>query len=107
MKNMTPAQLSELLSSGIKPVLIDVREAHELAHGMIEGAMHIPMNEIPARIEELSVYQAQPVVLICRSGKRSAQVGQYLEHIGFADVINLDSGMNGWAAEIDSSMTVY
>ena len=47
------------------------------------------------------------MVLICRSGKRSAQVGQFMEHVGFNDVINLDGGMNDWASQVDTSMTVY
>jgi rhodanese-related sulfurtransferase len=74
---------------------------------MIDGAQHIPMNDIPARLEEFADYKQQTVVLICRSGKRSAQVGQFMEHVGFTDVINLDGGMNGWATDVDTSMTVY
>lgn len=107
MKQMTATELQALLQSGVKPLMIDVREAHELANGMIEGAIHIPMNDVPARLEEFTSHQEQTVVLICRSGKRSAQVGQFMEHVGFKDVINLDGGMNDWAAYVDSSMTVY
>jgi rhodanese-related sulfurtransferase len=106
MKQLTPQALSEYLQN-TTPVMIDVREAHELVHGMIEGAKHIPMNDIPLRIDELEPAKSETVVLICRSGKRSAQVGQYLEHLGFNDIINLDGGMNGWASEVDTSMTVY
>lgn len=107
MKQMTATELRALLDSGVKPLLIDVREANELNNGMIEGAIHIPMNEVPARLEEFASYQDQSVVLICRSGKRSAQVGQFMEHVGFNDIINLDGGMNDWAARVDTSMTVY
>lgn len=107
MKTMTPEELNNLIESGLTPVLIDVREARELQHGMIEGAIHIPMNEVPASMENLAGYQDKPVVLICRSGQRSAQVGQFMEHVGFTNVINLESGMNGWATIIDTSMTVY
>ena len=81
MKQMTATEFSTLLLSEAPPVMIDVRESHELVHGMIEGAMHIPMNEIPARLEELGPYQNKTVAIICRSGKRSAQVGQFLEHV--------------------------
>jgi rhodanese-related sulfurtransferase len=107
MKQMNPSELQTLLSSGAQPLMLDVREAHELTNGMIDGAQHIPMNDIPARLEEFADYKQQTVVLICRSGKRSAQVGQFMEHVGFTDVINLDGGMNGWATDIDTSMTVY
>jgi rhodanese-related sulfurtransferase len=107
MKQMTATEVQALLQSGVKPLMIDVREAHELGNGMIEGAIHIPMNEVPGRLEDFAAYQDQSVVLICRSGKRSAQVGQFMEHIGFTDIINLDGGMNSWATDVDTSMTVY
>lgn len=107
MKQMTATELQALLDSGVKPLMIDVREAHELSNGMIEGTIHIPMNEVPARMEDFAGQQEQTVVLICRSGKRSAQVGQLMEQVGFTDVINLADGMNGWASDVDTSMTVY
>lgn len=107
MKQMTATELQAMLSSGVTPVMIDVREDNELKHGMIDGAIHIPMNDVPGRMEEFSPYKDKSVVLICRSGKRSAQVGQFMEHIGFTDVINLDGGMNSWAADVDTSMAVY
>lgn len=107
MKQMNPSELQAFLSSGATPLMLDVREAHELANGMIEGSQHIPMNDVPARLDEFADYKDQTVVLICRSGKRSAQVGQFMEHVGFTDVINLDGGMNGWATDVDTSMTVY
>jgi rhodanese-related sulfurtransferase len=107
MKQMNPSELQTLLSSGAQPLMLDVREANELPYGMIDGSQHIPMNDIPARLEEFADYKQQTVVLICRSGKRSAQVGQFMEHVGFTDVINLDGGMNGWATDVDTSMTVY
>ncbi|HDZ16294.1 MAG TPA: rhodanese-like domain-containing protein [Methylophaga aminisulfidivorans] len=107
MKNMTATEFSTMLLSDVNPVMIDVREANELVHGMIEGAIHIPMNEIPSQLEELGPNKDKPVVLICRSGKRSAQVGQFLEHVRFSNVINLDGGMNSWAAEVDTTMSTY
>lgn len=107
MKQMTATELQAMLSSGVTPVMIDVREDNELIHGMIDGAIHIPMNDVPGRMEEFEPYKDKSVVLICRSGKRSAQVGQFMEHVGFTDVINLEGGMNGWAADVDTSMNVY
>jgi rhodanese-related sulfurtransferase len=108
MKQMTVAEVAKLLdSSDIAPIKIDVREAHELQNGMIDGAIHIPMNTVPDKLDELLQYKSDTIVLICRSGKRSDQVGQFLEHNGFSDVINMVGGMNGWASEIDSSMNVY
>ena len=100
MKQLSATQLNEFLQQGASTaVLIDVREAHELANGMLKNAIHIPMND--------ESNKNSPIVLICRSGQRSAHVGQYLEQLGFTDVINLEGGMNGWAAQIDSTIRVY
>jgi len=107
MKQMTATELQAMLSSGVTPVMIDVREDNELKHGIIDGAIHIPMNDVPGRMEEFAPYKDKSVVLICRSGQRSAQVGQFMEHVGFTDVINLDGGMNSWAVDVDTSMAVY
>ena len=106
MKQMNATELAAWLPDN-DALLIDVREAHELANGMLKEAKHIPMNHIPARINELEAAKNSPIVLICRSGQRSMQVGQYLEQSGFTDVINLQNGMNGWATDVDSSMRVY
>lgn len=106
MKQMNAPELAEFLKDH-SPLLLDVREVHELANGMLTNALHIPMNHVPARLSELETARQGTLVLICRSGQRSAQVGQFLEHEGFNDVINLEGGMNAWAAEIDKSMKVY
>lgn len=107
MKQMTAKELNTLLQAGEKPLLIDVREAHELAHGMIEDAIHIPMNDVPGRLDEFADYKDKTIVLICRSGKRSEQVGDFMRFKGFKDLINLNGGMNSWATDVDTSMTVY
>lgn len=106
MKQMNATELAAWLPVN-NALLIDVREAHELTNGMIKEAKHIPMNHIPARLGELESAKHSPIVLICRSGQRSMQVGQYLEQAGFDDVINLQGGMNSWATDIDPSMNVY
>ncbi len=106
MKQMNATELAAWLPEN-NAMLVDVREAHELPNGMLEDAKHIPMNHIPARIDELESAKNSPIVLICRSGQRSMQVGQYLEQAGFTDVINLQGGMNSWATDVDPSMRVY
>jgi len=107
MKQMTAIELRDYLATAESAVKIDVREAHELAHGMIDQAIHIPMQTIPNQLNMLEKHKTDPIVLICRSGKRSDQVGQYLEQMGFTDVINLVGGMNAWASEVDNTMSVY
>jgi len=73
--------------------IIDVREPDEWAGGHIEGAHHIPMNDVPARLGEID--RDRPVVTVCRSGARSGQVATYLAQAGFT-VHNMEGGMSTW-----------
>jgi len=107
MKNMTAIEVHELFKTGAETVKIDVREDVELEFGVMDGALHIPMESVPGQMNELEKHKNDTVVLICRSGRRSEQIGQFLEQMGFTDVINLEGGMNAWAVDVDTSMTVY
>jgi len=107
MRQMTAIELRDFLATGVKTIKIDVREGAELEFGVMDGAIHIPVQSVPGRLNDLESYKEETIVLLCRSGRRSDQVGGFLEEMGFKDVINLDGGMNAWAAEVDTSMTVY
>jgi len=74
-------------------VVLDVREPYEWAAGHIEGALHIPMGDIPTRVGELDP-QARTLV-VCHVGARSARVTAWLHQQGF-DVANLAGGMDAW-----------
>ena len=74
-------------------VVLDVREPIEWQYGHIEGALHIPMRELPDRLDE--VPDAQTLV-VCKVGGRSAQVVMWLNQQG-RDSVNLDGGMLEWA----------
>ena len=74
--------------------LLDVRERPEWAAARVEGAMHIPMDQVPDRIAELD--RTRPVAVICRSGNRSAYVADFLKRAGF-DAHNVDGGIQQWA----------
>ena len=76
--------------------LLDVREGDEWAAGRITGSVHVPMNTIPARSDE--VPREGDVVVVCRVGARSAQVAAYLRQLGWTNVRNLDGGVEAWAA---------
>lgn len=76
-------------------VLIDVRTEVEFAQGSISGAKHIPLHMLPLLSDQLE--QENPVIIICRSGARSAQACAFLGSKGFANVYNLRGGVIGWA----------
>lgn len=79
-------------------VIIDVREQDEWDAGHIEGAVFIPLGQLPARLAELRMYDDQKIVLQCRSGKRSAAATKILMKAGFDDTYNLSGGIKGWVA---------
>lgn len=85
---------------GADAVLLDVREDDEWVAGHVEGARHIPMGELPGRFPEVAdLADAAPsgeLVVVCRSGGRSAQVVAWLARNG-VDAVNLDGGMGAWA----------
>jgi rhodanese-related sulfurtransferase len=75
--------------------LVDVREDDEWDAGHVAGAEHIRMHEIPARMTELNA--DQQVMVICRTGSRSALVTQFLTAHGL-DAVNVVGGMRAWVA---------
>ena len=86
-------------------MLIDVREDKELEVCKIDQALHIPMGIVPARLNEID--SNKPVVIMCKSGGRSAQVCQYLNENGYSNIYNLNGGITSWALEIDPDMATY
>jgi thioredoxin 1 len=74
--------------------VVDVREAAEVASGRVPGAVHIPMNDIPARAAELP--KEAPFFVICAVGGRSRQVVDHLRAQGL-NALNVAGGTQGWA----------
>jgi rhodanese-related sulfurtransferase len=105
VSEITPSQLQARRVAGTGPVVIDVREAWELQLASIPGVLHIPMNEIPAKLPELD--KDSEIVVMCRSGGRSMQVAQFLARNGFRSVANLAGGILAWSREVDSSVQQY
>jgi rhodanese-related sulfurtransferase len=106
MKQITAPDLHTYLETASpKPLLLDVREPQEFAFCHIEGSLHIPMNDVPARLAELN--PEREIVCICHHGMRSASVGGYLERQGFRNVVNLAGGVEAWATLVDLDMPRY
>lgn len=78
-------------------LLIDVREPHELTTGRIPEATAIPLRQIAARVDELRQHETRPIILSCRSGRRSEMVCRYLRESGIDNVYNLSGGIIAWA----------
>jgi rhodanese-related sulfurtransferase len=88
-----PAQFGPA-QSGPERVLLDVREDDEWQRGHAAGALHIPMGQVPARLEEIDA-QAE-LYVICHAGGRSLRVAKYLKQNGYR-ALNVNGGMLAWA----------
>ena len=75
--------------------VLDVREPIEWQHGRIEGAVHVPMAQVPGRTAELPA--DGQVLVVCKVGGRSAHVTAFLQQQGF-DAVNLAGGLIEWVA---------
>jgi rhodanese-related sulfurtransferase len=90
----TVEELKARLDAGDQIHLIDVREDEEVAQGIIAGAIHMPLGQVPQRLDEIP--RDEEVIFICRSGYRSDQACQYLASIGYKGTTNLIGGMLAW-----------
>ncbi|MCC8410355.1 rhodanese-like domain-containing protein [Mucilaginibacter sp. UR6-1] len=104
MNEITVQELKEKIDRGEDFQLIDVREDFEYQTSNI-GGQHIPLGGI--LIETDKLYTDKPVVVMCRSGKRSAAAIMQLEQQGFTNLYNLQGGILAWQAEIDPTIEVY
>jgi rhodanese-related sulfurtransferase len=90
----TVEELKARLEAGEKIHLIDVREDEEVAQGIIPGAIHLPLGQVPQRLNEIP--KEEEVIFICRSGYRSDQACQYIASLGYKGASNLIGGMLAW-----------
>lgn len=87
------------------PLLLDVREPHELQISALPGALNIPLGTLAARLSELD--SAREMVVFCKAGTRSTRALELLVGAGFRRVRNLKGGINAWAREVDPNLPIY
>jgi len=104
MKEISVQELKEKLDKGEDFQLIDVREDFEYETSNIGGVL-IPLGGIMIEAEKID--KTKPVVVMCRSGKRSAAAIMQLEQQGYTNLSNLKGGILAWQAEIDPTINVY
>ena len=98
-------ELQAKQNAGADLVLLDVREAEEVALVQLPHSVHIPMGDIPSRLPELD--PEAEIVVYCHHGVRSLRVVHFLRQHDFAQAVNLAGGIDAWANEIDPSMARY
>lgn len=104
---ITPRETQRLRDRGEPMLLLDVREASEVAAAAIDGAVHVPMGEIKARLTDLDEHAEDPVVVFCHLGGRSMQVTAFLKQQGFDDVRSMAGGIDLWSRDVDPGIPRY
>ncbi|MCH9798337.1 MAG: rhodanese-like domain-containing protein [Betaproteobacteria bacterium] len=92
---VSPNQAAQLFSDQ-QAVIVDVREQAEWDEQHIDGAIFIPLNQVENRMSELTQYKDSPIIVQCRSGRRSNIAGAKLIDAGFTKVYNLEGGILAW-----------
>lgn len=91
-------ELKQRVDNGENILVLDVRNTEDFVgeQGHIANAVNIPLEELSNRLVELAAYEEQPVALVCRTDRRSAQAAKILSQQGFADVHVVKGGMTDW-----------
>jgi sulfur-carrier protein adenylyltransferase/sulfurtransferase len=105
MSEISPQDLKSRLDRKEAPMLLDVRQDWETQLCRLPNAVHIPIEELELRVDELN--PQDDIVVYCHQGVRSAAVAEYLRSLGFRSVRNLTGGLDSWARAIDPSMRRY
>lgn len=104
VREIQPWDLRNLLATGREPILLDVREPAEFAMLRIPGSINVPRGILEQSCEWdydetvplLAASRELDIVVICRSGYRSALVADVMQQMGFTSVVSLRSGVRGW-----------
>jgi adenylyltransferase/sulfurtransferase len=104
---ITPRELRELLDSGTKLALIDVREPAEWDIVHIDGAQLIPQSLINSGEGMAKLPPGRMPVLYCKTGVRSAQALAVLQQAGYRDAVHLQGGIVAWAQQMQPDMMMY
>ena len=105
IREVTVEELKTRRDRGESPLVIDVREDWELQLARIPDVVHVPMNQIPARLGEFQ--RDAEIIVMCHAGGRSLRVAQFLANQGFTDVANLSGGISAWSQSVDATVPQY
>jgi rhodanese-related sulfurtransferase len=105
VREISAPELKARRDRGEKLQVLDVREDWELQLARIPDVVHVPMNQVPARVAELS-REAETIVM-CHAGGRSLRVAHFLANQGFTNVANLTGGIAAWSELVDATVPQY
>ena len=94
MQNISATDMQRIVKQTPDIYLLDVRTLGEYVQKRIKGAHLLPIDQVEQRINELP--KNKPIIVYCETGMRSAQVGRYLDSLGYQGISNLSQGIMGW-----------
>lgn len=98
MKSISAKEVQDRLDAGETLFLVDVREEYEVEYGKIPEAVHIPMGQIPTKLDVFD--KDIEYIFICKAGVRSENVCEYISELGYK-AVNMEGGMMAWEGEIE------
>ena len=104
-EEISVSELKALIDCGKNLIVLDVREPFEINIAKMDDTVNIPMREVEQRIRELN--PKEEIIVLCKSGARSAKICNLLIDHNFENVKNLRGGILAWSKEIDSSIPTY
>jgi rhodanese-related sulfurtransferase len=102
---ITPLELAERMRGGEDLDLIDVREPGEWEIARLPGARLVPLGQLAESLASLD--SAREIVVMCRSGQRSAKAARQLQATGFRKVRSLAGGLLRWSSDVDPTVPKY
>jgi len=105
IREISVQELKARRDRGDQPLVLDVREDWELQLARIPDVVHVPMNQLPGRLQEFS--RDTETIVMCHAGGRSMRVAQYLAQQGFTNVANLSGGISAWSGSVDATVPHY
>ena len=94
-----PEHVQADLEAGCALAVVDVRSPQEWAGGHIEGALHIPVDDVQKRLSEVP-RDGRKLYVICAGGGRSTAAADFLANRGYLNVHNVEGGMNAWRGKV-------
>ena len=105
IREISAPELKERRDRGDRLQVVDVREDWELQLARLPDVLHVPMNQLPARLSELS--RDAETIVMCHAGGRSLRVAHFLVNQGFTNVANLTGGIAAWSELVDATVPQY
>jgi rhodanese-related sulfurtransferase len=108
VREVSPRELARALEGPApdRPAILDVRNPDEVRVASLPGSLHVPIHELPARLDEVRELADRPVVVLCHHGVRSYHAAAFLDSVGIP-AMSLRGGIEGWAVEVDPKMPRY